>query len=297
MFKFASAYGLARFHRCRFYLDEPYMKILNATFTINITFLNILKSEYLTLSGIGYRDNTACHYSQKLMLPNSIRYLELTGYWQAYRYFINYTDELRQQFTFRPNIIQTIAPFILQELKGRILCQPTCIHQNQSNIKLENIETTVKNQLDLKNKLRELPFTLVGIHWRRGDMMRPNKQAYGHTVSSFIYLQKAMNYFLEKYTNVLFIVTSDEKNYCKNIFSNNSKVIITPNKFTGEQDLAMLTVCQHTIVTSGTFGWFAAYLAGGDILYDKLSPAKNSGLERDCPPSQYYPPEFIPMRR
>ncbi|CAF1079832.1 unnamed protein product [Adineta steineri] len=125
MFKFASAYGLARFHRCRFYLDEHYMNILNATFTINITFLNIFKWEYLNLTNIAYRDNTACHYSQKLMLPNSIRYLELTGYWQAYRYFINYTDELRQQFTFRSNIIQTIAPFILQELKGRILCQPT----------------------------------------------------------------------------------------------------------------------------------------------------------------------------
>lgn len=36
---------------------------------------------------------------------------------------------------------------------------------------------------------------------------------------------------------------------------------------TPSEDLALLARCQHTIISVGTFGWWAAFLAGGDATY------------------------------
>ncbi|CAF1667187.1 unnamed protein product, partial [Didymodactylos carnosus] len=98
------------------------------------------------------------------------------------------------------------------------------------------------------------------------------------------------------YSNTLFLMTSDDKNYCNSMFGNMSNVIITPKSFSPELDLAALVVCQHTIVTSGSFGWWAAFLTNGDVVYDKANPAPGSGLENDCPRISYYPPWYISLK-
>ena len=297
LFKFVSAYGLARFHRCKLYVEESYLQILDAIFTINIGHMSISKLQYLNLSGIIHRGNVACHYFQDLMQPNSFKYLELSGYWQAFGHFIKYTDEIRQQLTFRSEIIRQIAPFFIQLVTVYQRPPLNCSLQKREKTRIANQNTNVMSQQDLTNYLRNSAFTLVGVHWRRGDFLNKAQQDYGQTPSLIDYLNKAMSHFLDKYCNALFIVTSDDKEYCRKAFRNNSHIIITPDNFTHEQDLAALVVCQHTIVTTGSFGWFAAYLSGGDVLYDRLSPGKNTSLEKDCPPAEYYPPRFLAMKR
>ncbi len=297
MFKFASAYGLARHHRCKLYVDESYLRVLSAIFLINIRHMSISKLEYLNLSGIMFRGNDACHYFKDIMKPNSIKYVELVGYWQAFGHFIKYTDEIRQQFTFRTEIIGQITPFFIEQMELHISHPLNRRVQNRTKVTISNRNINALDQLGLKKHLRNSSFIFVGVHWRRGDFLQKDKLAYGHSVSSLDYLNKAMNRFLDKYVDVLFIMTSDEKDYCRNIFKKNSQVIITPDNFTREQDLAVLAVCQHTIVTTGTFGWFAGYLSGGDVLYDRLSPSKNTDLAKACPPKEYYPPHFLPTKR
>ncbi|CAF3893999.1 unnamed protein product, partial [Rotaria sp. Silwood1] len=49
-------------------------------------------------------------------------------------------------------------------------------------------------------------------------------------------------------------------------------------------DLIALSLCEHSIITGGTFGWWTGYLANGKVIHDKVYP---SGCQR---PEYYYPP-------
>ncbi|CAF1548175.1 unnamed protein product, partial [Rotaria sordida] len=82
-------------------------------------------------------------------------------------------------------------------------------------------------------------------------------------------------------------VASDDKSYCKNLFHNLSNIFVTPQSFSIGDDLITLSLCEHSIITGGTFGWWTGYLANGQVVHDKIYP---SGCERR---EYYYPPWFL----
>ena len=60
-----------------------------------------------------------------------------------------------------------------------------------------------------------------------------------------------MQYFREKYQNVAFVVASDDRQWCKQMFKNMSDVHLTPRYQTmkrGEYDMAILAQCNHSII-------------------------------------------------
>ena len=59
-------------------------------------------------------------------------------------------------------------------------------------------------------------------------------------------------------------------------------------------DLAILTLCKHTIITSGTFGWWAGWLSEGEVVYWKGFPKPGSKNEKEILfRGVYYPPHWI----
>jgi len=96
-----------------------------------------------------------------------------------------------------------------------------------------------------------------------------------------------MNIILHFIQNAYFIVASDDKSYCKNLFSNQSNIFLTRRSFSVGDDLITLSLCQHSIITSGIYGWWSAYLANGQVIHDKVYP---SGCERR---EYYYPSWFL----
>jgi len=62
---------------------------------------------------------------------------------------------------------------------------------------------------------------------------------------------------------------------------------------TDEQDLAILSQCNHTIMTVGTYGWWAGYLAGGITVYYKNFPAEGSSFYRIFSKDDFFPPHWI----
>ena len=129
--------------------------------------------------------------------------------------------------------------------------------------------------------------TRVGVHIRRGDFLpvRP--------VSSDGYVLAAMSYFTRKYSSVLFLIVTDDRRHCENVFGKRSDVFFTPVSFDAVMDLAAFTLCDHAIITVGTFGWWAAYL-----LYDRrgevLTDAKfdRSPIDVQCQGNVFFPPSF-----
>eukprot|EP00923_Selenidium_pygospionis_P004134 GHVN01006563.1.p1 GENE.GHVN01006563.1~~GHVN01006563.1.p1 ORF type:complete len:227 (+),score=12.81 GHVN01006563.1:111-791(+) len=120
--------------------------------------------------------------------------------------------------------------------------------------------------------LRELhpQSVTVGIHVRRGDyrmLMR--------TIPKSKYLKNAMMYYLSKYTDVHFIVCSEDIEWCQTNepylqpgkLGSHYGVHFSTGKHGAPWDMALLAQCNHTIVTVGTFGWWGGWFAGGEVIY------------------------------
>ncbi|CAF1260477.1 unnamed protein product [Adineta steineri] len=70
-------------------------------------------------------------------------------------------------------------------------------------------------------------------------------------------------------------------------------VLVTPDSFSVANDLATLTLCEHTILTAGTFGWWGAFLSDnrlGDVLTD--SKSDHTPIDSNCRADDYFPSWF-----
>jgi len=142
-------------------------------------------------------------------------------------------------------------------------------------------------------------FVRVGVHVRRGDFL--SRGAEGFTVASADYLNRAMTYFVERYRLVQFIVTSNDIAWCRRTIKMSSfnqetiNITFSADHSTG-QDIALLAGCDHSIMTTGTFGWWASWLAGGTTVYYKRFPRPGSTLWRRSRVGDFFPATWIGMK-
>ena len=142
----------------------------------------------------------------------------------------------------------------------------------------DNIRSRVL-QRNPELRLRERPF--IGVHVRRTDHLRALKLE-NLPIPDERYLSKAMEYFKKKYPNALFVFVSDDIEWSKERIKGNNVIY---GNGSPEEDLATLAMCDHTIITVGTFGWWGAWLAGGEVVkFDKYAWHKH-----------YYPNKWITM--
>jgi galactoside 2-L-fucosyltransferase 1/2 len=88
--------------------------------------------------------------------------------------------------------------------------------------------------------------------------------------------------------NIRFLVASDDKPYCYRLFATEiqfRQVFILPVYFPRGDDLIALSFCHHSIVTGGSYGFWTAYLAGGEVIHD-------IAYRTGCASSDYYPSWF-----
>jgi galactoside 2-L-fucosyltransferase 1/2 len=277
MFMFASAYGLARLHSCYLYIAPERIRELNEVFIFNLSSLPISSSTLHLNTGKNLTSmnrttmNVVCRYLPELTRPNAIApgtIFELTGYWQSYLHFAKYGDELREHiFVATQSVLVKVSKLFVDLYQQKFNVTPQFSSDDHR---------LLKKQLAQSNLT-----TWIGIHVRRSDFV-----SLGFS-SNNEYLVSAIKYYISLYPNAHFLVATDDKPYCKNLFRNQLITFFTPKSFSPGDDLIALSVCQHSIVTGGTFGWWAAYLTNGQVMYDKVYP---SGCERR---EYYYPPWFM----
>ena len=153
------------------------------------------------------------------------------------------------------------------------------IYQQKFNFKPQ---FSMEDHQSFKTQLTQLNWTTwIGVYVRRRDFV------FRHFASNDQYLVSAIQYYTKRYPNAHFLISSDDKLYCKNIFRNYTNIFVTPQLFSDGDDLITLSLCEHSIVTGGTFGWWAAYLANDQVIHDARYP---SGCKRR---EHYYPPWFL----
>ena len=84
-----------------------------------------------------------------------------------------------------------------------------------------------------------------------------------------VYFTRAMDYFRKKFPSSLFVVASDDMDWCRNHLKPiNNDVVFAGNRNTENpaEDMALLAACNHTIISYGNFGFWSAYLGGGEVI-------------------------------
>lgn len=129
----------------------------------------------------------------------------------------------------------------------------------------------ILQQIKKTNKDYEV---FIGVHVRRTDYFHHLKVVNNITKwANHNYFFKAMKYFEKKYSSVVFVVVSDDPEWCLKVFRTKGNVYVVSNKSSSPaQDMAIMSICNHSLIDYGTFGQWGAFLAGGETVYFKSEP-------------------------
>ena len=151
----------------------------------------------------------------------------------------------------------------------------------------EHQEVAVSYLSQIKQELNQPSTVFIGIHIRHGDEADPHKYISGHRLPQTSFILKAMDYYRHKYQHVHFVVCSDSAVWCIQELQGVPNVNVSLH-FDKSVDLAIILTC-------GTYGWWASWLAGGDVVYFDTpyggkKEALNEVMRRDV-----FLPHWIPM--
>ncbi|XP_077603230.1 galactoside alpha-(1,2)-fucosyltransferase 1 isoform X1 [Crocuta crocuta] len=189
--------------------------------------------------------------------------LKLTGFPCSWTFFHHLREQIRREFTLHDHL--------RREAQGLL-----------SGLRL--------------GRTGDPPRTFVGVHVRRGDYLQVMPLRWKGVVGDRAYLQQAMDWFRARHEDPIFVVTSNGMEWCReNMDTSRGDVIFAGNGQEGSpgRDFALLTQCNHTIMTIGTFGFWAAYLTGGDTVYLANFTLPDSSFLKIFKPEAAFLPEWV----
>ncbi|KAJ6654407.1 hypothetical protein lerEdw1_007000 [Lerista edwardsae] len=255
MGEYATLYALAKLNGHQAYIHPSMHQNLASIFRIT---LPVIHSE--VVGKIRWRNFHLHDWMSEDYRHIKGKYVRLTGYPCSFTFYHHIRQEILQEFSFHDHIKEEANQYLLS----------------------------------LREERQDVIF--VGVHVRRGDYVRVMPRIWKGVVADRGYLEKAMNYFREKYHNAIFVVTSNGMEWCKqNINDSMGDVYFAGDgrESSPGRDFALLAHCNHTIMTIGTFGIWAGYLAGGETVYLANYTLPNSPFLKVFKPSAAFLPEWI----
>ncbi|ELU04144.1 hypothetical protein CAPTEDRAFT_187602 [Capitella teleta] len=257
MFQFAALIGLSE----RFNMIPTYHRsMVSLTHIFNVSQRPVIVDSEFNLklkesTGMGGVD-------EKLLnrISNNVN-TRLKGFFQGLDYFSNAEDIIRQELVFQPAIRQTAMD------------------------KFEKVNPGLWGSNSTK----------IGIHIRRGDFLGRGSQKKGRTLAPKEFYTKAMTHMLSLYPESVFIVAEIEKDWASENLKEFGSLFFTGKGTTPEEDMLLLSTCDHVIISSGSFSWWVGWLNKGTVVYFDLYPTIGSPLRKRFDPNKYYPAQWIPM--
>lgn len=267
MFMYASLYGIAQ--------TKGMKLVLNQQDHIITVFPN-LKAEILANTSfcetaLLVGEVKPCAYNAETFSFDHKKNTRQKAYLQSWKYFENVEQDIRRQFQFTPSVQETATNVI----------------RNHTNSYIRNRGL---------NKTLEI----IGVHIRRGDYLQSHNVKYGYEVVTKAYIDNAFQYFRNKFKECLFLVFTGPGNediQWRNENINGNDVVHMPAN-TRDVDMCALSMCNHTLITVGSFGWWAAWLSKGTTVYFKNVAKENSSLRNDFSKdmSDFFPPTWIGLQ-
>lgn len=146
----------------------------------------------------------------------------LDGYWQSEKYFHEFADKIREDFTFK-------LPF-------------------------SNQNADIADQID--------QVQAVSLHVRRGDYVNNAKTSATHGLCSLDYYRAAIQHIIKQVENPHFFVFSDDIAWVKNNLKIDSPHQFVDHNSGEENynDMRLMSLCKHNIIANSSFSWWAAWL-------------------------------------
>ncbi|GFO08980.1 galactoside 2-alpha-l-fucosyltransferase [Plakobranchus ocellatus] len=182
--------------------------------------------------------------------------LTLVAYLQSHKYFQSVEKEVRQDFQFKEGI-QRRAMGLIKFLRPRIGTR-----------------------------------TPIGVHVRRSDLLSQKEVTLGSLTAPRSYFQQAFAWMRSRHGDVVFLVATDDPDWCKENILEGNDVILMPDA-TGDVHLCALAACRHVIMSVGTFGWWAGWLGGGDVIYYTNQYALGSTKGKGFSTEDFFPLHWI----
>ena len=173
---------------------------------------------------------------------------------QSYKYFQNFESVLRRDFTFKPEVMTQAEAFFRTSFP------------------------------DNRNA------TFVGIHVRNNALSKGDPSRLSTPTDYFL---RAMDYFKERFPDARFALCCRDSTFCKeSLVRDRTDAVISVNN-SASVDLAILARCHHAIISAGTFGWWAGWLAGGDVVRYAGYPKKGGSVYKRMTQEDHFPPNWI----
>jgi len=176
----------------------------------------------------------------------------------SFKYFEHVEKELRVDLTFKPCILETARRWLRQQIP---------------------------------DKWKDSEFTRVLIHVRRTDYLNSYHDRDGMPRPTPDYFLRAMSYFTDCLERVQFVVLSDDPPWCRqHIIATD---IVYSSGHSPIEDMAIASLCDHAIMTIGTYGWWAAWFANGVTITQRNLPLNGSALSKRLHRADHYKPQWI----
>lgn len=263
LFQLASSYAIARdTHATLVVQDTPYLKDLKNQNIQHINTEELLKAKSsVLLFQKGKKDDEAFLKAVKHIVNGSVM---LNHYLQQVNYFEGCAKEVREKLQLKVDV------------------------QHRAREALTSIAKS-------SNRSHE-ELTFVGIHVRRGDMASEQWFKHGYRVPGKPYFQKAMKYYKDKYKKVLFVVATNDKTWVsENLLGKD--VYMSPLKSAAE-DMALVSACNHTIISIGTFSWWCGFFNEGETVFykDWIQPGSTIYKKSKYEERKRFPPHWLPLK-
>ncbi|XP_025705592.1 galactoside 2-alpha-L-fucosyltransferase SEC1-like isoform X1 [Callorhinus ursinus] len=256
MGEYATLYALAKMNGRPAFIPAAMHSTLAPIFRISLPVLH-----GTTASRIPWRNYHLNDWMEERYRRIPGEYVRLTGYPCSWTFYHHLRDEILQEFTLHDHVREGAQKF-LRDLQAKWARRAT----------------------------------FVGVHVRRGDYVRVMPRVWKGVVADPGYLRRALDWFRARYRSPVFVITSDDMAWCRqNINASRGDVVFAGNGLQGSpaRDFALLTQCNHTIMTIGTFGIWAAYLAGGDTVYLANFTLPGSPFHWIFKPQAAFLPEWV----
>ena len=232
-----------------------YTAFIKPTFPLT-RYFNLQNVANVNISGmLRLRDGKSGTYYRALETIDYKYNYALDGYFQSWRYFSEINNTIRHAYRVNDSFMELALDFM-----------KSISRQGRPN---------------------------VCVHVRRGDIHSEYAIRQGYTVAGLDYIDRAMLFFKTRLTGPQFIVLSEDKGWCYEHL-NSSDTVISPF-YMAPVDFAVMTLCDHMIITSGTFGWWGGWFSPGIVVYYKDYPRRNSWLATQINKQDYYPASWIGM--
>ncbi|CAI2299710.1 unnamed protein product [Caenorhabditis sp. 36 PRJEB53466] len=217
---------------------------------------------------------------------------KIDGYFQNFRYFHPQSEKIvKKMFTFVEPVRKLVDQFL--ENVGVSLTVRSA----------RMIETNVANDDQALEMPEEDAFAktmIVGVHIRHGmDIsMNSRNRKHGHVDAPIEYYKTAIAQIESLYESVAFIICSDDVAWARRHLKLPKETAHFYCPGPREVDMAILASCDSVILSTGTFGWWSAYLnvnASPDVYYYKNWPAAGSMMEKMTNKSEYFLKNWVAL--